>query len=60
MTPITMWIAARLTEPSTWAGIALLADGIGNAVTTKDWSSVIKVIGGALAAVIAEKNTVKT
>ncbi len=50
------WFLARLSEPSTWAGIAVLVPGLERAVSTHDYGSIIQVVGGLLAAVIPEKS----
>lgn len=48
------WVVARLLEPSTWAGVAIIANGVSQAAATKDWSSLVPVIGGGLAVILSE------
>lgn len=53
MTDILNWFKARLSEPSTWAGIAIAATAIGDGLAHHaDWGL---LIGGVLAAVLKEK-----
>jgi hypothetical protein len=54
MNPFMVWIAGRLLEPSTWAGVALVVNGIGTAVQTKDPTSIIQTVGGLLAVIMKE------
>ena len=54
------WVLARLAEPSTWAGLGLIVTGVGNAVATKDWSSVLQALGGAIAVALPEAAAKKT
>ncbi len=51
------WLSTRLQEPSTWAGLALIASNIGGAVSTHDWSSIVASVGGAVATIAAEKGS---
>lgn len=48
------WLLARLVEPSTWAGVAVLVPGLTNAITTRDYGSIIQTIGGAIAIIAPE------
>ena len=56
MSAVFSFIVARLAEPSTWAGIAIVAQGVGNAVTTKDWGSIAQSVAGAIAILAPEKS----
>ncbi len=57
--PIILWVAARLEEPSTWAGFAALVGSMSfvpNATADAQIVSVVGVaIAGALAVVVPEK-----
>jgi hypothetical protein len=48
------YFAARLAEPSTWAGIALLVQNVGTAAATHNWANIASAVGGALAAIVPE------
>ena len=63
MNPIVAYIAARMLEPSTWAGLAniLIAAKImpaGNADMAQILSTVGIAVGGVLAAIFPEKSGV--
>jgi hypothetical protein len=45
----------RLSEPSTWAGIAALIAAGAQAAATRDPSAIGAVIGGAMAILLPEK-----
>lgn len=48
------WIKARLSEPSTWAGIAIAATAVASGLSSgASWSA---LLGGVLAAVLKEKS----
>ena len=49
------WFIARLSEPSTWAGIAVFASQILPAIATHNPVAIIAAVGGAVAAVTPEK-----
>jgi len=49
MNPLFGFFLARLSEPSTWAGIGILAHGIGPAIATQDYVSIIQSVGGLIA-----------
>lgn len=47
------WVKSRLSEPSTWAGIALMATAVSTGLANKaDWGT---LLGGVIAAVLKEK-----
>lgn len=50
------WLLARLTEPSTWAGIGVFASQILPAIATHNPVAIVGVVVGALAAVAPEKS----
>lgn len=49
------WFIARLSEPSTWAGIGLFATQVLPAFQTHSTANVVGAILGAAAAVTSEK-----
>lgn len=49
------WFLARLTEPSTWAGIGVFASQLLPAIATHNPVAIVGVIAGALAAVTPEQ-----
>lgn len=54
MQQILDWIKARISEPSTWAGIAIAATAISTGLANgSDWTG---LLGGVLAAVLKEKS----
>ena len=62
MNPVLAWALARLSEPSTWAGIPIFATGVMNALhsglptNASEWVLLgTQLLGGAAAAVKAEK-----
>lgn len=42
MQQILTWLGARLSEPSSWAGIGLALNGLVPAITSKNWPSVLE------------------
>jgi hypothetical protein len=50
------WLLRRLSEPSTWAGLAIVAQGVSelavNSYNTNAWGA---VIGGLVSIVVKEK-----
>lgn len=55
MSDVWNWLKARLSEPSTWAGIAVAATAIGSGLSNgSSWGA---LIGGALAAILSEKSS---
>lgn len=55
MTNVLNWFKSRLSEPSTWAGVALVATAISTGLANHaDWGT---LLGGALAAVLSEKSS---
>jgi hypothetical protein len=57
MTALAAWIGARLAEPSTWAGLALIVNSVGSAVSTHDWTAIAQGVGGAIAVIAPEKHS---
>ena len=55
MSALARWALARLGEPSTYAGIAILAGSISHGISTHDWSQTIAVVSGALAIIAPER-----
>jgi len=55
MNPFFTYLTQRLAEPSTWAGIAIVAQGAAHGVATHDWLSIIQAVGGAIAIVAPER-----
>lgn len=54
MQQILDWIKSRISEPSTWAGIAIAATAISTGLANgSDWAG---LLGGVLAAVLKEKS----
>ena len=55
------WLGARLREPSTYAGLALLLTSVFHFSHANEWASVITsfgiAIGGAIAILVPEANT---
>ena len=56
MNAVLAWAGARLLEPSTWAGIAVLASSIAPAVASHDWTSILQAAAGAIAVAAPEKH----
>lgn len=54
MNQIFTWSIARLLEPSTWAGIAIIATDIQKAVTDKNPTELLVGLAGVLAVVVPE------
>ena len=50
------WFRARLSEPSTWAGLAVFVGHIAPAVATGNAVAIIGSVAGALAVVFPEKS----
>lgn len=54
MSDVWNWVKARLSEPSTWAGVAVAAMAISNGLSNHaDWGG---LLGGVLSAVLSEKS----
>jgi hypothetical protein len=53
MKPVLNWVVARLKEPSTWAGIALVAGAIGGALHGHT-DQLASIVAGLLAMAIPE------
>jgi hypothetical protein len=49
------WLLARLSEPSTWAGVGVFASQLLPAIATHNPIAIVGVIAGALAAVTPEQ-----
>jgi hypothetical protein len=49
------WLLARLSEPSTWAGLGLFASQLLPAIATHNPVAIVGAVAGALAAVTPEK-----
>jgi len=47
----------RLSEPSTWAGLAVLAGSAANAWATKDPAAIASCLGAAAAIIAPEKQS---
>lgn len=52
------WLFARLSEPSTWAGIAAAATQIAPAVATHNAVAIGVTLAGIVAAALPEKSAV--
>lgn len=52
------YLKNRLSEPSTWAGVALLLAQAAQAVATKDPQAIAAVVAGAAAVLLPEKKPV--
>ena len=52
---MSTFLKNRLSEPSTWAGIALLAAQAAQAWATKDPQAIGAVVAGAAAVLLPEK-----
>ena len=50
------WLLARLSEPSTWAGIGLFATQVLPAFQTHSAPAIVGAVVGALATVTSEKS----
>ena len=61
MNAIVSWIIARLTEPSTWAGVALFGTSAEHLIQSGNITvaTVVTAIGGFLATVVSESSTSK-
>jgi hypothetical protein len=49
------WLLARLSEPSTWAGIALFAQNVIPAAQSHSTAAIVGAVLGTLATVVPEK-----
>ena len=52
----TNWVLRRLSEPSTWAGVALVVSHAAAAVATRNPADIAAVFGG-LAAMLAKEGS---
>lgn len=60
MSSILSFLASRLREPSTWAGIGTLITGVGVALKPELWQAITAIglgLGGLLAVFIPEQKT---
>jgi hypothetical protein len=59
MSSIGPWFAARIAEPSTWAGLALLVQGIGQSIQTRDLGAFAQSVAGAIAVIMPENSVAR-
>lgn len=55
------WLTARLSEPSTWAGLATIVATVGPVLLPTEWhtiTTIVALVAGGAAVVSPEKGTV--